>query len=160
MKPLQLSDATARRLYPSAAPELKELFEETYGKEFFSQKISDRVKTFEDACAVLNIDKNIYQVKVENESKDAISIMAYSKLCIIARALNEGWEPDWKNENQYKYYPWFKANKSGSGLSFLDYAYWHSSTDIGSRLCFKNRELAEYAGTQFIDLYNDFLTIK
>lgn len=30
----------------------------------------------------------------------------------------------------------------------------------GSRLCYKSRELAEYAATQFADIYNDFLTIK
>jgi hypothetical protein len=146
MQTLKLSDATARRLYPSAAPELKAVFEETYGKDFFNQKITDRVKTFEDACNVLGIDKKLYQVIVEKESKDAISITAYAKLCIIARALNEGWEPDWSDDNEYKYYSWFKANKSGSGLSYDDFGDWGTGAAVGSRLCFKTGELAKYAG--------------
>jgi hypothetical protein len=160
MQTLKLSEHKALQLYPTAPPEWKQVLEESFPKDFFTQKITDRVKTFDDACNVLNLDRAVYNVIVEIASKDAISIKAYAKLCIIARALNEGWEPDWKNENQYKYYPWFKANKSGSGLSCDGCGGWFTYAGVGSRLCYKSRELAEYAGTQFIDIYNDFLTIK
>ena len=32
-----------------------------------------------------------------------------------------------------------------------------SNANHGSRLAFKNRELAEYSGKQFIDIYKDFV---
>jgi hypothetical protein len=50
--------------------------------------------------------------------------------------------------------------ESGSGLSYDVYDYWRAVASVGSRLCFKSRELAEYAGKQFIDIYTDFFIIK
>lgn len=121
--------------------------------------ITERVKSFEDACKVLGMSKIELGTSGLNEDED--SIVAYAKLVIIARALNEGWKPDWSNSNQYKYIPWFKHNAaSGVGLSFIVFGYWATGTAVGSRLCFKNKELAEYAGKQFEGLYNEFLTIK
>lgn len=121
--------------------------------------ITERVKTFEDACNVLGMNK--IELGMSGLNEDEISIVAYAKLIIIARALNEGWLPDWSNSSQYKYIPWFKHNAaSGFGLSVDGYGYWCAATDVGSRLCFKSSELATYAGKQFEALYNEFLTIK
>ncbi len=132
-----------------------------------SKKITERVKSFEDACKVLGIDKNqflqissnIPQLKTEIEA-----YMAFIKMTIIAQALNEGWLPDWTNYNEYKYYPWFYQKKedkvSGLGLSYYDFGCTLSFTTVGSRLVFKTRELAEYAGKQFTEIYNQFLLKK
>lgn len=125
-----------------------------------AQKITDRVKTFEDACDVLDIKpasacSGIIDGVLKQDSK---SILAYCKLIIIARALNEGWIPDWNNENEYKYFPYFKM-KSGFGFSASHFGRWHSNSGVGSRLCFRTRELAEYAGKQFEDIYNEFLNL-
>lgn len=107
-----------------------------------TDKITDRVKTFEDACEVLGyaVPKSMHVV---------------DKLKVIAEALNEGWKPDWNDSNQYKYVPYFKWN----GTKFVsdDYYSWYSSASVGSRLCFSNSALAIYIATQFEDLYNEFL---
>ncbi|MGQ0740190.1 MAG: hypothetical protein ACT4OJ_14155 [Bacteroidota bacterium] len=116
--------------------------------------IMDRVKSFEDACSVLNVRA----ADVINGSEDADEA-AYKKLKSIAKALNEGWVPDWTNNRQYKYFPWFDLS-SGSGLSYDVFAGRVSYSSVGSRLCFKSRELADYAGKHFIDLYTDFFIIK
>ena len=92
-------------------------------------------------------------------AKDEI---AYRKLKTIAEALNEGWRPDWANSNEYKYWPWFVYLGASAGFSFAN-TYGtasNSAAHIGSRLCYKTRELAAYAGRQFEGLYNDFLLIK
>lgn len=109
-----------------------------------TDKITDRIKTFEDACEVLGISQ-IYGAQLH----------AVDKLKLIAEALNEGWTPDWQNSSQYKYTPYFRHN----GTAFVYYGFncWGSFAGVGSRLCFKNSELAIYAGKQFIDLYNEFL---
>lgn len=132
----------------------------TKTKKKAAGNITDQVKTFEDACEILGIDGDVITGSISDAlAGDADSIAAYAKLIIIARALNEGWKPDWSNNSQYKYVPWFK-HKSGFGLSFGGYGGWRTFTAVGSRLCFKTKELAEYAATQFADLYNDYLSIK
>jgi hypothetical protein len=158
METLVISKQDAKNLYPSASPEFKTVLESTFGKPFFSQKITDRVKTFEDACEVLGIDL-IGFVDDDNAPDES----AYIKLKTIIKALNEGWTPDWNNDNQPKYWPWFhlektKSNPSGFRLFHVGY-YCYSDSAVGSRLCFKSRELAEYAAKQFEDLYKQFLTI-
>lgn len=123
-----------------------------------SGSITDRVKSFEDACNEIGIDASSMFPGGENTDGDIKSIQAYAKLIIIARALNEGWTPDWSNHNQYKYVPWFKE-KSGFGLAYGGYDIWRTSTHVGSRLCFKTSDLAEYAGKQFANEYRDFLSL-
>ena len=110
--------------------------------------ITKRVKTYADACAVLGIEPMNETVLAKlGFTKDEI---AYRKLKTIAEALNEGWRPDWANSNEYKYWPWFVYNPAAS----------YTLTHVVSRLCYKTRELATYAGRQFEGLYNDFLLIK
>ena len=92
--------------------------------------------------------------------KDVESVNAYLQLIIITRALNEGWEPDWTNGREYKYIPWFNNYQSGSGLSFDAADLWITRTHVGSRLCFKSEELAEYAGRHFLNIYNKYLLIN
>lgn len=150
MQTLQIDKNNARKLYPSAAQEFKTMLEDSFGKDFFSQKITDRVKTFEDACEVLGLDP--YSQFTTYDSADEI---AYKKLKIIIRALNEGWTPDWNNSSQYKWYNWFYMDT----FRFADASDRYSYSDVGSRLCFKSRELAEYAAKQFLSEYKALLTL-
>ena len=120
--------------------------------------ITKRVKTYADACAVLGIEPMNETVLAKlGFTKDEI---AYRKLKTIAEALNEGWRPDWANSNEYKYWPWFVYNPASAGFSYAYTSYAASNANVGSRLCYKTRELATYAGRQFEGLYNDFLLIK
>jgi len=161
MKTLQLEDSKARELYKTASLEFKELLEANWGKDFFSQKITDRIKTFEDAYNEVGHHDNVdILLKYNGIDKDMLGAQAMAKLSIIARVLNEGWEPDWADSSQYKYYPYFSNYKSGVGFSRSDCGGWAAATYCGSRLCFKSSELATYAGKQFIDIYNQFLTTK
>jgi hypothetical protein len=90
---------------------------------------------------------------------DRESALAHHQMTIIARVLNEDWTPDWDNGNEYKYYPYFIWGGSGLGFSFHDHGYVLSSTLVGSRLVFKSRELARFAGTQFTEIYKEFMVI-
>lgn len=151
MKALQISDTLARRLYPKAESEFKELLEENFGKPFFSEKITDRVKSFEDACTIVGLQPT--EITCAYDSADD---QAYKKLKVVIAALNEGWTPDWNNTNQPKYYPWFEL-QGGFRLGYVDFSF--ALSDVGSRLCFKSRELAAYAGKQFEELYKEFFTL-
>lgn len=171
MKTLKIEEEKAILLYPKASEEFKSMLESTFGTEIFKRNITERVKTYEDACNVLGINPENQPDVSDCENEDIKSILAYHKLIIIARALNEGWKPDWSNSNEYKYYPWFQYKTTGvlfGGLAFngalagfvysttyytASYAYAH----FGSRLCFKTSELAKYAGVQFGEIWNDLL---
>ncbi len=158
MTTLQIDEKTAWDIYPGTTKEMQAILEKSFPKGFFSRKITDRIKSVEDACAICPPSENVKTLLAYNGiDKDMIGAQAMAKLSIIARALNEGWTPDWKDGNQYKYYPYFKQNGAGFGFSFTFCADWHSVARCGSRLCFKSSELAMYAGKQFEAIYNDFL---
>lgn len=126
-------------------------------------KITERVKTFEDACEVLGVEGEIFAGSLHDAlSGDAKSIAAEIKLILIIRALNQGWKPDWNDDDEYKYYPWWdmeqsKSNPTGFGLLSVDC--FSTGSSVGSRLCFKSEELAQYAAKQFTDLYKDYFTL-
>ena len=157
MKTLQISEQKARELYKSGSSELKSILEESFGKDFISQKITDRVKTYEDACHELStspLDKNkLMELGLTKHD------IAYQKLTTIVKALNEGWVPDVCDSSVYRWYPWFKTNGSPSSFAFdvSGYDYAHADASSGSRLCLKNEELSEYCGKQFIDLWKQFI---
>ena len=139
------------------------IFDYFYKEEDY-EEITDRVKTYEDACKVLGVEPiNEQNAKAQGFRSDEI---ARRKLETIAAALNEGWKPDWNNTDQYKYYPYFYIQENANGAhAGLSYAYTSdaatdTSAAIGSRLCFYASRLARYAGNQFTDLYEQILIEK
>lgn len=140
------------------------IFDYFYKEEDY-EEITDRVKTYEDACKVLGVEPiNEQNAKAQGFRSEEI---ARRKLETIAAALNEGWKPDWNNTDQYKYYPYFyiqenAKGKGSAGLSCADTAIAAARTIayLGSRLCFYASRLARYAGNQFTDLYEQILIEK
>lgn len=108
------------------------------------------IQTFDDACEALGI--------TWEEPKDLpADVIAYMKLRIIAKALNGGKWMDYKDTNEYKYYPWFNAAGSASGFSYNGYDYDRLRSFIGSRLTFKTAAIAKYAGTQFLEIFKKYI---
>jgi hypothetical protein len=116
-----------------------------------------KIKSFADACKTLKMKTTavpgISKVPVRHRK----AIEAHYKLVIITEALNEGWKPNWNNTDQYKYHIYFDLE---NGFSFDDVFSWCAGSTVGSRLCFKNRELAEYAAKKFIKLYKDYFLLE
>ena len=174
--------------YKQASEEQKALLENMFGKEMFQPKnIIERVKTFEDACAIIGDNHTLvkeYFGVVYNNIVITKNLIAYLKLRIIVAALNEGWNPK-SDGAECRYYPWFyiytkeeyeKLNKDDKkkcrvvGRSHVNAyafggvvcssAYFSSSYSYsyhGSLIVFKTRELAEYCEKQFIDIWEDYL---
>lgn len=163
MESLKISKEKAIELYPTAGKELQSIFEETFGKKTFFKDIKDRIKTIQDAIDIVgNDDKDVqgYLFLLDNKNRVSKYTLANVALTILAKALNEGWTPDWTNSSQYKYIVYLTYYTSGFGFSRSDYNIWHSSTTVGSRLCFKSKDLALYAGEQFKKEYNDLFSDK
>lgn len=161
MKKVEITPENALKAYKNATADGKKMLCNLLGNEIFTpKKITDRVKTFEDACEVLGLDHSKHKITVPAGilPDDLIAIIAFMELTIIARALNEGWIPDWNNYNQPKWYPYFSMSPGfGFGFSRASYDSTFTNTDTCSRLCFKTRKLAEYAGETFLDLYREYM---
>ena len=134
--------------------------------------VTERIKTFEDAVTELGAT---HPLVIQD-------IVAYLRLRIINASLNEGWEPEFRTD-EFRWYPWFllytqkeidrmddeergrvlgrsysnAVAYAGVAYSNTYYASSGSHTNYGTRLCFKTEELAEYAGTQFLKEWSDFM---
>lgn len=172
--------------YNQASGEQKALLENIFGKDMFQPKdIKERVKTFDDAVEILGNDNqaviDYYAIADKTCTED---ILAFAKLRVIAEALNEGWKPKFDGD-ECRYYPWFyiytkeeyeeldedekkkcrvvgRSNFNSSAYGGLVcasafHASSASNSNNGSRLAFKTRELGEYCGKQFIDIWEKFL---
>ncbi|MCT4151356.1 hypothetical protein HZP59_08935 [Elizabethkingia anophelis] len=121
------------------------------------QNIKDRIKTLDDVYNYHGIDKDELNIIFKYCSEDEI---AYKHLKLITSALNEGWTPDWSNWDERKYYPWFEMSDSSGRFSFNDSHDLCSFSCCASRLCFKSKEIAEYAAKQFLKVYEKYMVIK
>ena len=172
--------------YDKATSAQKELLENLFGKEMFQPKdITERVKTFEDAVAILgNFNEAVVNYHIVSKVTSTKDIIAFAKLRVIVEALNEGWNPTF-SESEYRYYLWFRIYSKDEFDSISDYyknrcsivgrSYGNSNAvnsfacarvydassgfyaQSSSRLSFKTRELAEYCGEQFIDIWADYI---
>ena len=152
---------------------------------FQPKDITERVKTFEDAVAILgHFNQAVVDYHALCNATCTKDILAFAKLRVIVEALNEGWRPTF-SKGEYCYYPLLyiyckeesdnideyyrkRSRVVGRGGYNADayfslvcagafHASSHSLTHCGSRLAFKTRELAEYCGKQFIDIWADYL---
>lgn len=142
--------------------------------------ITERVKTFEDACKVANYDIDTFNENAEGWEPD---IVAYMKLRIIAAALNEGWKPQFADD-EYRWLPFFRyytaeeiaemtderkeelglvgarahrGTRSGLGCVNSLHAWSNTHAGYASRLVCKSKELADYFGHQFKDIWKVYV---
>lgn len=178
--------------YPAISKEqVQNEMHKVFGEDTFKPKdIMERVKTFEDACRELGEDHpfvSAYTAWIKHEEfDDQEDILAYMKLRIICAALNEGWEPQF-TEDEWRYYPWFwlytqkeindmnedektdrrlmstgdyQTGYAGLACAYSFDAPSDASASFGSRLCLKSDTLAVYCGKQFINIWADFCLIR
>ena len=144
--------------------------------------VTERIKTFEDAVFALRDHPFVTEWRMADNL--SLDLEAYLQLRIICAALNEGWEPK-LNRDEYRYSPLFclytkeeyeKLEEGKKDVSHVvirsdnhalanggvSYAILicdctHVRANIGSQLVLKTKELAEYCGRQFIDIWADYL---
>lgn len=152
-----------------------------------NRPVTERIKTLDDACNALGDEHPLvtqYRLTAAAYKGDPMTedFIAYLKLRIIVAALNEGWEPKF-TEDEYRYFPWFYfytkeeydklddeekgrcVLRSGSFANshhgfvvcYANYDASNSYSSYGSRLAFRTRELAAYAGRQFSEEWSDFM---
>ncbi len=136
-KQLQMDEGTAIKLYPTAAPEFKELLEQNFGKDFFNQKITDKIKDYNSVLKLSCLTEETDNIKVvgfndqENEVvKTFIQKMRITKIYREGHVFKRGdkrWHPYYNVSSGFVFYIAFCA------CSF-------AFTGSASRLCFLNEE--------------------
>lgn len=154
METLEVNKENAIKAYNDADDKTQALLVNLFGKKTFITDTTQLIKTFEDACEYLGIDAEDFKLSAAGDSPDEY---AYKQLKIIVKALNGGEVMDYKDTSVYKYYPWFNSAGSCSGFSSYDFFCDDDYSTVGARLCFKTSALAKYAGTQFLNIYNNFI---
>lgn len=180
-KNIQIQQENVLNAYKNASDEQKELLEHLFGREVFKPvDVKERIKTFADAAKAVGIeDPEEWESGYSDVEPD---ILAYFKLRIITKALNEGWEPKFI-PGEYRWAPYFllytkeeiekmnaetrarvvyRSYNYANAYGGVSYAYANNDSavvyaHVGSRLAFKSEELAEYAGKQFTEIYADFI---
>lgn len=186
---LKTAPETVKEILFGLFPEIKEEDAQKAAK----RPVEERIKTFDDACRELGenhlyvqIFKDIFEKSTVAGANINSDVVAFLKLRIICAALNEGWQPQF-TEDEWRWYPWFYLytdeelsekseewktshalkmlrphHPSGYGGLAFAYSFYSpsfSNSDDGSRLFLKSEALATYCGTQFIDVWADFILI-
>lgn len=180
MVEIKITTEKVREAYKKGNDCVKSTLMNLFGEEVCAPKnVMDRVKTFEDACIETGTDIQAFNEITKNLDKHVVT---YMKLSIIVKALNEDDKFPYFTKEEWRYYPYFwlytkdkyeKMNAkdrekvsrvlfrsygsadSYGGVAFAIAGDVASNTfdNVGARLAFRTRELALYAGKQFIDLY-------
>ena len=180
MSEIKITTEKVREAYKKGNDCVKSVLHNLFGEDVCAPKnVMDRVKTFEDACIETGTDIQAFNEMTKNLDEHVVT---YMKLSIIVKALNEDDKFPYFTKDEWRYYPYFwlytkdeyeKMNTkdrekisrvlfrsynyadSDGGVACADalYAASHTNNNVGARLVFRNRELALYAGKQFIDLY-------
>ena len=156
-KQLKMDEATARRLYPTAAPEFKEMLEQNFGKYFFKKD------PYSEVCDYLGVSNDESGIKVDIEgfnSDETESVINYAKAVRISKFYRKGRLPK-KGERRY-YAWWYLDSSSPSGLRFDATSYDYDVVDASSaaHLCFFTPEDAKDAALKFPEVYSGFLGAK
>ena len=161
MEDLKIKKEAALKAHKNAKPSIKKALEDLFGKKTFLKEITERIKTPEDAIAELG-ESDIAVIDYRKLLKAGVSdhILNGQLAVVIVKALNEGWEPNWDDSYEYKYFPWFYLSGGSSGFRFFDSDYWDTASYVGSRLWLKSSDLAKYAGEQFTEVYKNFMIIN
>lgn len=180
MSEIKITTEKVREAYKKGNDCVKSVLHNLFGEDECAPKnVMDRVKTFEDACIETGTDIQAFNEMTKNLDEHVVT---YMKLSIIVKALNEDDKFPYFTKDEWRYYPYFwlytkdeyeKMNakdrekisrvlfrscsnaysdggvECANALSVAS----HAVGSVGARLVFRTRELALYAGKQFIDLY-------
>ena len=151
----------------------KQLLRDLYGDDVCNVDITEIVKTYEDACEYLGIERGLIILEKKDGSRELLTEaqmkqrgfrrdqISQLKLETITFVLNDCEYLDWTDAKQKKYSVWFDFS-APSGFAFYGTDYRCSTATAGcaSRLCFKRESDARYAGKTFTGLYRSIIDNK
>ncbi len=121
---MEISEERIRAAYEAAEGNTKEVLAILLGEENAgngkgndTRPVTERVRTFEDACRELGDEHPFVKayedvvIAIDCDKEESRDVKTYLRLRIITAALNEGWKPKFE-EDERRYWPWYRLYKS------------------------------------------------
>jgi hypothetical protein len=108
-----------------------------------------KIRTFEEAAHRIGVDPSSVPDVSGLPDKYRKSVIAFYKLLIIYRVVNEKWIPNYKDETQLKFFAVFKQN---GDILILG----NNSFPYSGSICCGSKDRAVYLLDIFRDLHIDF----
>ena len=143
--------------------------------------VDDEIADFEEAVEYLGLDVNdgyevygrekrgtgslkkrdVEKLVRELNPRHVDALIALNELFTIAEAWNkaDGFVPDFSDNDQQKYFPWFKYDKDVAQFVLSVNMTSTYTSAFGARLCFKTADRAMQFGLRFAGLFNKFLML-
>jgi hypothetical protein len=136
---------------------MKSALENTFGKEFFQQDITERINGWEDMLSETGRPDVPEFSDLPEDLRD--HFQKYYRYIVMVEAYNEGQKMDIYDGNEYRYYPYFRTNGSPAAFAFGSSGcdYWAAFAGSGSRLALKSEELSKLVGAKHIDICREML---
>lgn len=160
METITISKKDAELLRKGASKSQKKILDKIIGGKTISSTVKSKdiydAKSFEELCAIKGVKSQsiLPFKKAKNTFQQGINFFA--KLSFIRDVLSKGWEANWNDSNEKKWYPWFIMG-SGFAFSFTSCEYDLSGAVSGSRLCLQDEKSAEHFGKVYLQEWKDFL---
>lgn len=157
MKTLKIDEKEALKLYKTASNEFKQILEDTFGKDYFNQDITDKVYDIDSLCEYLEIDEDdLFLYSKNTRDKHKRYLNACNILPKIAEIYNEGVILK-KNTDEYKYLPFLYFSGGSIGVVF---GHWNYYLTAPFGLYYKSDNLSRKAYENFQSYFEDFWGIK
>lgn len=122
-------------------------------KGFLPKSKFDGIVDYESFCKVSGMQEwNLNDFKEHTNPEKAFALEQLSQ---IEAYFGKDWKKDWKNKNQYKYYPVFNVNDKGKLVFYCTAS--HFSRFAGEVAFFPDDETATFIGQTFISIYEKLL---
>lgn len=119
--------------------------------------VEELTKILEDAKKVSPMQKVYEYHKTTEEEFNKLyenipsKVKAYAQEIMIVAYYNKNWTPNWKNNNEYKYYPYFYMDKFRLYCVLTT----DSNSCVGAPSVFKNKKDCKEAVELFFDIYKE-----
>lgn len=126
----------------------------------------EKITSFEEACIYLNNKTSLsYDLLITsplfewtNDDDIRISVIAFYKLQVIFKAINNGWKPNWLKSDEIKYKPSFKLENEKLKPVFPGTM--PTLCDIAALFCTDSREKVDFIYSYFLDEFKKLLGLN
>lgn len=147
----------AIKAYQNAPKEVKEAIKTLCAPYDLDQDITSIVTGYEAACELYSFNPLTLADFSMFPQEDQDYAFANHQLDMIIKAMNGGFQFDYSNGDQKKWYPifvWDSNAAGGSGFSLSYVSYNYSNSFVGARRSFKDEKLCRHTVTKFLSIYN------
>jgi hypothetical protein len=152
---LTITKGNALKAFNEGTAGDKQLLNRLFGEKTFVRNLLETVFDFGAVCAEAGVNQRSYDLQPGMSDEEKHELFA-RKMRLIYRVFNgPDWNPDFSNDKQPKYYPWFRFTGGGFVLGDVDYYYGYAY--VSARLCAKNEAIVRHICKYFLNEYNDYL---